>query len=37
MALQILHEGGNVEGLYVDELVQAVQFAPLAKRRVAFR
>jgi|SRR5271165_1240097 len=36
MALQILNEGGDVEGLYVGELVQAVQLAPLGKaaRRV---
>ena len=31
MALQILHEGRDVEGLYVGELVQAVQLAPLGK------
>ena len=31
MALQILHEGGDVEGLYVGEPVQAVQLAPLGK------
>ena len=31
MALQILHEGGDVEGLYVGKLVQAMQLAPLGK------
>ncbi len=31
MALQILHECGDVEGLYVGELVQTVQLAPLGK------
>ena len=31
MALEILQEGGDVEGLYVGELVQVVLLAPLGK------
>jgi hypothetical protein len=36
MALQIPHEGGDMEGLYVGELLEAVQLAPLceAARRI---
>ena len=37
LALQLLHEGGDVERLHVGELRQAVRRAPWPKRRVAFR
>ena len=38
LSLQILDEGGDVEGLHVGELSDAVALAPgTAKRRAAFR